>query len=143
MSWIPNIAKHESSVTKGLLAAGAVLYIKTNVSQAHLMVESINNVFGTTCNPHNPALSAGGSSGGEGAAVAAKAAILGSGTDGGGSLRFAAMFNGRWSLKCSKGRMPMMGIQSPGDGNESVNAGLGPMAKSFDGLELWLKAQLE
>ncbi|KAK5127554.1 hypothetical protein LTR85_006894 [Meristemomyces frigidus] len=143
VSWIPNVATEDSSITKGLLAAGAVLYIKTNVSQAHLMVESINNVFGTTLNPYNPALSVGGSSGGEAAVVAANAAIIGTGTDGGGSIRFPAMFCGLWGLKCSKGRMPMMGMQSPGDGNESVNAGLGPMAKTVSGLELWLKAQLD
>ncbi|KAF4990005.1 hypothetical protein FDECE_14520, partial [Fusarium decemcellulare] len=64
-SWIPNVATANSSVTKGLLEAGAVLYVKTNVSQALLMVETINNVFGTTKNPYNPSLSVGGSSGGE------------------------------------------------------------------------------
>jgi amidase len=129
-------------VTKGLLAAGAVRYIKTNLSQAHLILESMNNVFGTTCNPYNLKLSVGGSSGGEGAVLPAKAAVLATGTDGGGSIRFPAMFHGVWGLKCSKGRIPMTGIHSPGDRNESVNAGLGPMTKTVGGLELWLKAQL-
>jgi amidase len=125
------------------------------------MVESINNVFGTTSNPYNTALSAGGSSGGESALIAAKGSILGSATDGGGSIRMPAAFCGlceyvpftslpeliltmlQGGVKCSKGRMPTMGIQSPGDGNESTNAGLGPMARSVSGCELWLQAQLQ
>ncbi|KAJ3547071.1 hypothetical protein NM208_g1692 [Fusarium decemcellulare] len=142
-SWIPNIATADSSVTKGLLEAGAVLFVKTNVSQALLMVETINNVFGTTKNSYNPSLSVGGSSGGEAGLVAARGSILGSGTDGGGSIRFPAAFCGLWGLKCSKGRMPTMGVTTPSDGNESVNAGLGPMARSVSSLELWLRAQLE
>lgn len=94
VSWIPNVAKKDSAVAKALLEAGAVLYVKTNVSQGLLMVESINNVFGTTRNPFNLDLSAGGSSGGESALVAAKGAILGTGTDGGGSIRLPASFCG-------------------------------------------------
>lgn len=159
-SWIPNISPVDSSVTKALLAAGAVLYAKTNVSQAYLMVESINNVFGTTKNPYNLALSVGGSSGGEAGLVMARGSVLASGTDGGGSIRFPSAFCGlcellllpkekkradmvlKGGLKCSKGRIPAMGIMAPDDGNESVNMGLGPMARTVSSLELWLKAQL-
>jgi amidase len=46
------------------------------------------------------------------------------------------------SLKPSKERMPGREVSVPRSGSESVNAGLGPLAKSVDGLELWLKAQL-
>ncbi|KAL5338966.1 amidase signature domain-containing protein [Aspergillus crustosus] len=141
-SWIPNISSEDSTVTKNILAAGGIIYAKTNVSQGHLMVESINNVFGTTGNPHNPALSAGGSSGGEAALLGALGGIIGSATDGGGSIRFPAAFCGTWGVKCSKGRIGTMGIESPGDGNESTNGGLGPVARSVEGCEMWLQAQL-
>ncbi|KAL4940399.1 amidase signature domain-containing protein [Aspergillus oleicola] len=141
-SWIPNVSSEHSSVVTNILAAGGIIYVKTNVSQGHLMVESINNVFGTVSNPYNTALSAGGSSGGEAAIVGAKGAIIASATDGGGSIRFPAAFCGLWGVKCSKGRIGTMGIESPGDGNESTNAGLGPMARSVSGCELWLRAQL-
>lgn len=94
VSWLPYRASRHSSVAQALEAAGAILYAKTSSSQALLMVESINNIFGTVKNPHNLALSVGGSSGGEGALLAARGSILGSGTDGGGSLRFPAAFCG-------------------------------------------------
>ncbi|KAL4879711.1 amidase signature domain-containing protein [Aspergillus karnatakaensis] len=143
VSWIPNISTEDSSVVKNILSAGGVLYAKTNVSQGHLMVESINNVFGTTGNPFNASLSAGGSSGGEAALVGALGSIIGSATDGGGSIRFPAAFCGLWGVKCSKGRIGTMGIESPGDGNESTNAGLGPVGRSVSGCEMWIAAQLE
>lgn len=143
VSWLPNIAQDNATVAHSIIAAGGILYAKTATSQACLMVESITNVFGIVRNPHNPQLSAGGSSGGEAALVAAKGSILGSGTDGGGSIRFPAMFCGLWALKCSKGRIPTGGCGGgPQSGSESVNMGAGPMAKSVASLELWLRAQL-
>lgn len=143
VSWLPNIAQNNATVAHSIIAAGGILYAKTATSQACLMVESITNVFGIVRNPHNPQLSAGGSSGGEAALVAAKGSILGSGTDGGGSIRFPAMFCGLWALKCSKGRIPTAGCGGgPQSGSESVNMGAGPMAKSVASLELWLRAQL-
>lgn len=62
------------------------------------MVESTNNVFGTTKNPYNLALSVGGSSGGEAGLVAARGSVLATGTDGGGSIRFPAAFCGLCEL---------------------------------------------
>lgn len=131
------------------------------------MVESINNIFGIVKNPYNLKLSAGGSSGGEAALLASKGSILASGTDGGGSLRFPAAFCGvcksvSWlitralgaihrttfltrrigSFKPSRERMPGRGVSAPRSGSESVNAGLGPLAKTVAGLELWIRAQL-
>ncbi|EXJ91447.1 hypothetical protein A1O1_04559 [Capronia coronata CBS 617.96] len=142
VSWLPYRASKNSCVAQALLNAGAVLYAKTSSSQALLSVESINNIFGTVKNPHNTELSAGGSSGGEGALVAAGGSILGSGTDGGGSLRWPAAFCGLWTLKPSKERVPGAGISAPRSGSESVNAGIGPLAKTVSGLELWMQAQL-
>ena len=94
VSWLPHVSDKDSSVAKALLDAGAVLYVKTNMSQALLMVESINNIFDTTRNPYHLDLSVGGSSGGEAGLLAARGAILGTGTDGGGSIRFPSSFCG-------------------------------------------------
>lgn len=104
------MASDDSSVTKALLSAGAVPYAKTNTSQALLMVESINNVFGTTKNPHNLALSAGGSSGGSASLVAARGSVLGTGTDGGGSIRFPAEFCGLCKSKLDFNPSPFQGL---------------------------------
>jgi hypothetical protein len=67
MSWLPYIARRNSAIAQGLMNAGAVLFAKTNSSQALLMVESINNIVGVVRNPYNLGLSVGGSSGGEAA----------------------------------------------------------------------------
>src|SRR5207248_770471 len=53
-----------------LRAAGAVVLGKTNVAQALYFVESDNPVYGRTNNPHDPARTCGGSSGGEAAIIA-------------------------------------------------------------------------
>lgn len=142
ISWLPNIASENSDCAESILAAGAVLFAKTGTSQACLMVESINNIFGVIRNPCNPDLSVGGSSGGEGALIASRGSILGFGTDGGGSLRFPAMFCGLWALKCSKGRLPGKGLASTYDGNESTNAGLGPLSQSVSGVEVGIVSLL-
>ncbi|KFY13774.1 hypothetical protein V492_03042, partial [Pseudogymnoascus sp. VKM F-4246] len=89
-----------------LLNAGAVLYVKTNIPQTLMALDSINNVFGRVLNPANRALTAGGSSGGEGALLALRGSPLGVGTDIGGSIRVPAMCNGLYGFKPSSGRIP-------------------------------------
>ena len=64
-----------------LLDLGAVLYCKTNVPQTMMSADSENNLFGRTLNPANIKLTAGGSSGGEGALIAMRGSVLGIGTD--------------------------------------------------------------
>ena len=66
---------------------GAIPIFKTNVPPMMMSIESDNNVFGPTSNPHNLSRCVGGSSGGEGASLAANCAPLGFGTDIGGSIR--------------------------------------------------------
>lgn len=65
ISWLGNIASTDSLCVKAIVDAGGILFAKTGTSQACLMVESINNIFGPIRNPFNPALNPGGSSGGE------------------------------------------------------------------------------
>lgn len=61
-----------STVAAILLSQGAVLYCKTNIPQTLMALDSVNNLFGRTLNPLNRNLTAGGSSGGEGALLAMK-----------------------------------------------------------------------
>jgi fatty acid amide hydrolase len=78
---------------------GGIVLGKTNVPQLMVFIECTNRVYGTTNNPQNHKFSPGGSSGGEGAIVGAKASPFGIGTDIGGSVRFPAAFCGACSIK--------------------------------------------
>jgi fatty acid amide hydrolase len=88
-----------------LRAAGAIIIGKTNVAQLLTGCESTNPLYGTTRNPWNPDRSAGGSSGGEAAILAAGGSLLGIGTDIGGSVRGPAHFSGVHGLKPTSGRL--------------------------------------
>jgi amidase len=59
----------ESEMVKMLRNAGAVLYCKTSVPHTLMSGETVNNIIGYTLNPKNRQLTAGGSSGGEGALI--------------------------------------------------------------------------
>lgn len=74
-------------MTKILRDAGAIPIAKTNVPRGLLEGDTYNLLYGVTRNPHDLARSPGGSSGGEGAMVAAQCSPLGFGTDIGGSVR--------------------------------------------------------
>ncbi|EKG12072.1 Amidase [Macrophomina phaseolina MS6] len=122
-----------------LLAAGAVLYVKTNVPTAMMIAESVNNVFGRTKNPRNRALTPGGSSGGESALIAFGGSPLGVGSDIGGSLRIPAACTGIWTLRPSLGRFPTLKTQSGLAGQEAVASVNGPLAPSLESVELYSK----
>jgi amidase len=130
VSRLDNVAKNDTLIVSILREAGAIPFVKTNTSQACLLVESINNVYGTVLNPWNRNLSAGGSSGGEGALVAFRGSPLGVGTDGGGSLRIPASWNGLYTLKPTAPRIP--GFASGTGYSDSNSANYGPFAHDLD-----------
>ncbi|HEX6544114.1 MAG TPA: amidase family protein, partial [Ktedonobacterales bacterium] len=116
--------------------AGAIILGKTNVAQALLYIESDNPVYGRTNNPWNQARSSGGSSGGEGAIIAAGGSPLGIGTDIGGSLRVPATFNGIASLKPTSGRLPDPGRYSIPLGQRAVVSQVGALARTVGDVAL-------
>jgi len=139
-------AEQNSALVDILLAAGAVLYCKTNVPQTLMALDSDNWLFGRVRNPRNGAVTAGGSSGGEGALVAMRGSVLGVGTDVGGSIRIPAMCNGLYGVKPSAGRVPYAGQQGSGaPGSEAVGlmASAGPIAGSLRDCELLLRVVAE
>lgn len=89
--------------------SGMIPFIKTNLPQIALTYDSNNFVWGNTLNSWNKKKSAGGSSGGEGAAVGARISPIGMGNDMLGSIRIPAAFNGLVGLLSSSGRLPAMG----------------------------------
>jgi aspartyl-tRNA(Asn)/glutamyl-tRNA(Gln) amidotransferase subunit A len=92
-----------------LRQAGAVIAGKTNVPEFTLHGTTRNELFGTTRNPFDLALTPGGSSGGAAAAVASGIGPLALGTDGGGSIRRPAAHTGLVGFKPSTGMVPRSG----------------------------------
>ncbi|KAJ5323228.1 hypothetical protein N7476_001828 [Penicillium atrosanguineum] len=129
-----------SALVDILLAAGAVLYVKTNIPQTMMTADSHNNVFGRVLNPHNPDLTAGGSSGGEGALVALRGSPLGVGTDIAGSIRIPALCCGILGFKPTVGRVPYGGQTSASrPGMAGIPPTAGPLCHSSRDAELFLK----
>jgi len=87
--------------------AGAVFVGKTNTPEFGLTPFTESEALGPARSPWNVERTPGGSSGGSGAAVAARMVPIAHGGDGGGSLRIPASCNGVFSIKPSRGRLPM------------------------------------
>ncbi len=102
-----NVPAEDSICVERLKSAGAILLGKTNTPEFAHDVNTTNRLFGTTRNPWDPNVTAGGSSGGTGSAVAAGMAPLGLGTDLGGSIRVPASFCGLVGLRTVPGRVPV------------------------------------
>ena len=93
-------------VVARLAAAGAIRVGKTNVPEFAAGSHTFNPLFGATHNPYRHGLSAGGSSGGAAAALAAGFVPLAEGSDMGGSLRNPAAFCNVVGLRPTPGRVP-------------------------------------
>jgi Asp-tRNA(Asn)/Glu-tRNA(Gln) amidotransferase A subunit family amidase len=113
-----------------LEAAGAILLGNTNTPEFLMAYETNNRVSGKTSNPWNPEYSAGGSSGGEAAAIASGCSMGGVGSDGGGSIRVPAHFCGICGLKPTPGRIAATGHYPPGAGAFGWIGVVGPMART-------------
>jgi Asp-tRNA(Asn)/Glu-tRNA(Gln) amidotransferase A subunit family amidase len=110
--------------------AGAILLGNTNTPEFLMAYETDNLLSGKTSNPWNPDYSAGGSSGGEAAAIASGGSMGGVGSDGGGSIRTPAHFCGICGLKPTPGRIPATGHFPPGAGAFAWIGVVGPMART-------------
>jgi fatty acid amide hydrolase len=122
-----------------LRAAGAIVLGKTNVSQLLIYTEADNPLFGRTNNPWNATRSCGGSSGGEGAIIAAGGSPLGLGTDIGGSVRVPAASCGICSLKPTAGRLPDLGRYSVPLGQQAIPSQIGVLARHVDDVALGIE----
>src|SRR3989338_4227147 len=117
------------------LAAGVVLFGKTNVPLYLADWQSFNVVYGTTNNPWDLSRVPGGSSGGSAAALAAGLTGLEAGSDIGASIRNPAHYCGVFGHKPTYGIAPPRGQALPGRISSTDIAVVGPMARRAEDLD--------
>ena len=126
------IAPSDAPIVKKMRAAGAIGLARTNMPDFGLRINSESELYGATHNPWDHARTAGGSSGGEAAAIATGMSPMGLGNDIGGSLRNPAYACGIASIKPGFGRVAAGNESFPGDPllNSQLFLAQGPLART-------------
>ncbi len=119
-------AEEDALIVSRLKEAGAIVLTRTNLPDLGLRVHTDSYLYGVTRNPWAADRNVGGSSGGEGSALASGMSCLGLGNDIGGSLRIPAQCNGIASLKPTLGRIASA---TGGSMSGQLMAVDGPMAR--------------
>ena len=127
-------AEETATAAQRLLDAGAIPLGVTNVSELTMWIESDNRVYGRTHNAYDPKRIAGGSSGGEGAAVGSGGSPLGLGSDIAGSIRIPAFYNGVFGHKSSSNLVPNTGLFPSADGEAAAMLATGPLCRRAEDL---------
>ena len=135
-----NTAVSDAPLVARLRAAGAIVLGVTNTPELLMAWETDNLLYGRTNNPWDLTRTAGGSSGGESAAIAAGMSAGGVGSDGGGSIRVPAHFTGICGLKPTPGRIPSTGHFPPSGGPFALLGVVGPMARTIADLKVLFQA---
>jgi aspartyl-tRNA(Asn)/glutamyl-tRNA(Gln) amidotransferase subunit A len=128
-----NVANADAPSVERLRRAGACITGKTTTSELGSKAVGDSPLTGVTRNPWNPQFTAGGSSAGAAAGVAARMVPAALGTDGGGSIRIPASFCGLVGFKATFGRVPVW----PASATPSV-AHVAPIARSVADVALLL-----
>ncbi|HLH34482.1 MAG TPA: amidase [Alloacidobacterium sp.] len=131
-----DVAQQDAEAVARLRRAGAVILGTTNCPELLMAYETDNFLYGRTNNPWALDRTAGGSSGGEAAAIAAGLSAGGLGSDSGGSVREPAHFSGICALKPTSGRIPSAGHLPPCTGPFSILGSIGPMARTIADVDL-------
>lgn len=130
-----HIAAEDAPLVTRLRAAGAVILGVTNTPELLMAWETDNLLYGRTNNPWDLTRTAGGSSGGEAAAIAAGLSAGGVGSDGGGSIRVPAHFCGICGLRPTPGRIPSTGHFPKSGGPFALIGVVGPMARTIEDVQ--------
>ncbi len=134
------VAVQDAPLVARLRTAGAVILGVTNTPELLMAWETDNLLYGRTNNPWDVTRTAGGSSGGESAAIAAGLSAGGVGSDGGGSIREPAHFTGICGLKPTPGRIPSTGHFPKSGGPFALLGVVGPMARTVADLKILFEA---
>jgi Asp-tRNA(Asn)/Glu-tRNA(Gln) amidotransferase A subunit family amidase len=127
-----HVARSDAPLVQRLRSAGAIVLGMTNTPEFLMAWETDNLLYGRTNNPWNLSRTAGGSSGGEAAAIASGCSAGGVGSDGGGSVRVPAHFCGICGLKPTPGRIPASGHYPQSVGPFALLGVVGPMARTVE-----------
>jgi len=137
-----NTATTDSPAVKNLRKAGAIVIGRTNMSAFAMRWHTDNDLHGPTYNPWNRHFTAGGSSGGAAASIAAGVTAIAHGNDYGGSIRYPAYCCGIVGIKPTVGRVPHFNLSAKEE--RSLTPQLfsvqGPMARRVKDLRLALQA---
>jgi Asp-tRNA(Asn)/Glu-tRNA(Gln) amidotransferase A subunit family amidase len=131
-----HVPRENATVVDRAIQAGGLILGTTNCPEFLMAYETDNLLYGRTANPWDGERTAGGSSGGESAALAAGLSAAGLGSDSGGSVREPAHFTGICSLRPTPGRIPGRGQLSAFDGPFAILGSIGPMARTVRDLTL-------
>lgn len=132
------VPEYESAISEKLANAGTTLLGKTNLDEFAMGTMSKTSFFGAPINPYqrNRKLTAGGSSGGSTSSVAGGLALIATGTDTGGSIRFPASITGLVGMKPTYGVCSRWGCVAFASSLDHP----GPIARSVDDCALMLSA---
>jgi amidase len=133
-----HVAQGNALAVDRFLAAGAVIFGKTNVPLMLADWQSYNAIYGTTNNPWDLSRTPGGSSGGSAAALAAGLSALEAGSDIGSSIRNPAHYCGVWGHKPTYGVVSPQGHALAGRVSPADISVCGPLARSSADLALAL-----
>ncbi|KAM7366374.1 hypothetical protein PAMP_015820 [Pampus punctatissimus] len=133
------VATVDSPPVALLKRAGAIPLGVTNTSELCMWSESHNHLYGITNNPYDLERTPGGSSGGEGSILGGAGAVIGVGSDIGGSIRIPCFFNGIFGHKTTPGVVSNDNQYPPSSGRQNEYLSTGPMCRYADDLLPMLK----
>ncbi len=139
LAYQEQIPAADSAVVERVKATGAVILGKTNTPEFGLLGANENRLGDECRNPWNTERTSGASSGGAGAAIAAGLCSLGTGGDGGGSIRIPASFCGIYGIKPTQGRVSSFsGV--PSTPLVNITSQQGPMSRTVKDSAILLQA---
>ncbi|XP_077508029.1 fatty-acid amide hydrolase 2-A-like [Amblyomma americanum] len=141
-AWRGQRADYDADSVRLMREAGAIPVATTNTPELCLWTESFNQLHGRTNNPHDTRRTAGGSSGGVASLLSAGGAILGIGTDIGGSIRLPSAYCGTFGHMATPGAVPCRGHRGVYNDEFLKLHSAGPMTRYAGDLMAMLKVML-